>query len=157
MTEKISPSLTTIWVSATSHLQQCILSISLFKLNEAFEYQFFPGLSHSGLCFLCSPPLPCKIYEECPGAHELLPRLILCDRITIVSVPQQELIQDRVHWSFREEERRKGEGGRVKEKGVEGWRSERWREDRDFFAFRTTGKSSQTDRGEWKRLVSLAF
>lgn len=101
---------TTIRVSALSHLKQCILSISPFRLNEAFEYQLFPGMSHMELCFLCSPPLPCKIYEKCPGAHEMLPHLILCDRITTVSVPLQKLIQDRVHWSFREGERRKREG-----------------------------------------------
>lgn len=134
-------------------------SISLFKINKAFEQQFFPGVSHNRLYFLLSPPLPCKIYEVCPGAHEFLPRLILCDRITTVSAPQQELIQDRVYWSFgeavrggRAEERKEG-GGRVW--GCEGVRG--WEETGIFFAFRTTGKSSQTDRGEWKRLVSLAF
>lgn len=103
--------------------------------------------------------LPCKIYEKCPGAHEVLPHLILSDRITTVSVPQQELMQGRENWSFREEERRKGRekrAGRVEEKGWR-WRRERWREDEDFFAFRTTDESSQSHRGEWKRLVSLAF
>lgn len=132
-------------------------SISLFKINKAFEQQFFPGVSHNRLYFLLSPPLPCKIYEVCPGAHEFLPRLIPCDRITTVSAPQQELIQDRVYWSFGEAAR----GGRAeegKEGGGRGWGGVRgWEETGIFFAFRTTGKNSQTDRGEWKRLVSLAF
>ena len=159
MTENILPPLTTIWVSAPAHLKQCISSVSPFRLNEAFECWYFLGLSHNELCFLCSSPLPCKIYEKCPGAHEMLPRLILCDEVTTVSVPQQEPIQDGVHWSLREEETRKGreKGARVKGEwrkgagrgGVDG--------DEDFFAFRTTNDSSRSSGGEWKRLVSPAF
>ncbi len=52
---------------------------------------------------------------------------------------------------------RKGKRRESEGKGVEGRQSERWRDDEDFFAFRTTDESSQTHRGEWKRLVSLAF
>lgn len=77
-----SLSLTTKRVSTTQPLKQYNVSLSLFIPNEAFEYQFLPGLTHNGFCFLCSSPPRCKIYEECPSAHECLPHLIFCDRIT---------------------------------------------------------------------------
>lgn len=51
--------------------------------------------------FPCSSPFPWKIYERCPGGHEFLPHQVLCERITTMSVPQRQLVQDRMHWSFK--------------------------------------------------------
>lgn len=48
-------------------------------------------------------PFPWEIYERCPGGPEFLPHQVLCDRITTVSVPQRELVQGRMHWSFKVE------------------------------------------------------
>lgn len=99
-------------------LKQSIFSVALLRLNEALKHLSPCALSHKKLCLPCSSPLCCKIYEKCPGAHEMLPRLIPCDRITTVSALVRELIQDEVHWSSGE-----GEGGE-EEKGVEWWQKE---------------------------------
>lgn len=86
-----------LWcASASSHLQQSSSSISLFKANDISEHHLFL-FCHTRLPSLCSSPPPSKIYGRCPGGREFLPRQILSDRITTVSVPQQELMQDRMH------------------------------------------------------------
>lgn len=66
----------------------------------------------------------------------MLPHLILCDRITSVSVALRELIQDVDHSEReRERERERGKRGRDGEGKRGGWvtRSERWKGDEDFF------------------------
>ena len=113
VTENILPSLTAIWVS--SPFKQGISSLSLFRLNKDFLVCHRTS-SASSAVHLCL----CKIYEKCPGAHEMLPHLILCDRITSVSVARQEVIQDGVHHSQRERGKNKGErdSGRKRGGGV---------------------------------------
>ena len=151
-------------------MRRCLLPLWEFQSPHTFQKlfcrwltlnwrrlgaNFSPGRPHNSLCFLTSPR-PCKIYEKCPGAHEMLPHLILCDRITTVSVQLQELIQDRVHWSFRGKGNGEKRGGRVKARQVEGcWQreregerevergGERWRADEDFFAFRTQTRAAR--------------
>lgn len=96
----ISAYLTSICVSASSHLKHRISSVSLFKVNDSVEHHFFIVL-HIRHWHLCSSAFPWKIYGRCPGGREFLPHQVLSDRITTVSVPQRELVQDRMHWSFK--------------------------------------------------------
>lgn len=93
---EISAYLSSIYVYASLHLKQLISSVSLFKVNDNF---FLVRLTRH--FFLCSSPFPWKIYERCPGGHEFLPHQVLCERITTMSVPQRQLVQDRMHWSFK--------------------------------------------------------